>query len=452
MRSVLLLVAAMTASAADIYHVSGHGQSLCLGQGAAPGAISTTQPYSNKRLYLSGGTTSLIPLVEGLINWGGGYTETYASGMANEVTYLSTAHGFNVSVDQNDCLGGTPYSGLARGTVPYNNWLAALTAAPALAAAGGFNFHYAGGFVIHGEADALNNVSAAAYAGYLQTWQSNLEADANAALARTGTLPMLVSQMSSWTALNATQPLTCAWSTCNGTQARGVPLGQLDAARNNPGKIYFLGPKYQYPYADSQHLTDAGYLAFGELAGKAWKSILIDHRYWTGLVPRSISISGSTVTFRAWVPAGTLALDTSTLPDATYCQGVDTADPAACTAGGAFWVASGFEWWDDSGNARPWVTSVSITAADTVTISLSAPPTGGNQRLRYAFTGPAGSAKYPDATRQPHGNIRDTDAALGVTDGAHLYDWLATFDDPVGFSWSPPSSIGLFPLPAGFRR
>ena len=106
-------------------------------------------------------------------------------------------------------------------------------------------------------------------------------------------------------------------------------------------------------------------------------------------------------------------------------------------------MASGFEWWDSSGKGRPWIRSVKVTSEDTITIELSAAPSGKEQRLRYAFTGPGSgqhdALKYPGAAAtQPHGNVRDTDPTLGVTDQAHLYDWLATFDDPVGFSWEPP--------------
>jgi hypothetical protein len=138
------------------------------------------------------------------------------------------------------------------------------------------------------------------------------------------------------------------------------------------------------------------------------------------------------------------------LPEATYCDGVATSDPAICTSGGGFWIYRGFEWWDQSGAAKPYITNVSITGPDTVTITLSSAPTGSNQRLRHAFTG---SGKWGTASKgtAPHGNLRDSDPAVGYSSGEHLYNWLATFDDPVGFSWSPPAS-GLFPLPSPRKR
>ena len=145
----------------------------------------------------------------------------------------------------------------------------------------------------------------------------------------------------------------------------------------------------------------------------------------------------------------------TTLPDATYCDGVATSDPAACIGGGGFWVNKGFEWWDDS-VAKPFVSNVAVTASDTVTITLSADPAGhANQRLRHAFTGSgqwatsSGTLSGTNATA-PHGNIRDTDPAVGYSSGEHLYDWLATFDDPMGFNWAPPRRA-LFPLPSPRR-
>jgi len=444
-RLFLVILFVMPILAEDLHYISMHGQSLCLGTLGSP-RLSATQPYNNKRLISSG--AAVEPLTEGnTAATGFDNAESPASGMANQLTFLSSGLTWNSLIDNNDCIGGAAYSVLKKGTAPYTAWLTAMHAASTTVAGLGSTFSYKGAIVIHGETDFNNGVTAAAYAADLAEWRSNIASDVSAAYGPNAA-PMLVSQMSTWSAYNASQPLLCSYAACNGIQERGVPLGQLDAARNNNG-IYFLGPKYQYPYADSLHLTNQGYLQLGELAGKVWKSLLIDHVYWTGLVPRSITSSGATLTFQAWVPAGSLTIDTTTLADATYCQGVSTADPAACTSGGGVWVYKGFEFYDSSGTAKAYITGAAITASNTIAITLNKIPTGSNQRLRYAFTG---AGKFPGgAATAPHGNIRDSDTAVGVTSGARLYNWLATFDDPVGFSWAPPSR-GLFPLPSPRRQ
>jgi hypothetical protein len=448
----LILLAALPALAADMHHISMHGQSLCVGTLGSP-KISATQPNNNKRLISSG--AALEALTEGnTAATGFSNEESPASGMANNLTALA---GWNVLVERNDCAGGQAYSVLKKGGTggQYAAWLTALQAASATVAGAGFTYRYSGAITIHGETDYNNAVTGATYESYLQEWQSNIAADV-AATYGSNAAPMLVSQMATWGAYNAAQPLNCTYATCS-TQARGVPLGQLDAARDNPSKVYFLGPKYQYPYADSLHLTNQGYLQLGELAGKAWKKILVDGAYWTGLVPRSIMRSGATITLQLWVPAGSVTLDTTTLPDATYCLnpnfsgGAVTGTQATCVANGGVWIVNGFEYYDGSGVTRPYISSVSVTSADTITIMLSADPgANSNQRLRYAFTG---NTKFSVAgSTQAHGNIRDSDTAVGVTSGAHLYDWLATFDDPIGFTWAPPAPRrGLFPLPSPRR-
>jgi hypothetical protein len=461
MRALLLIaIAWMPATAADIHHISLHGQSLCLGFGEyAP--LELSQPFANKLLSLDGMTIS--PLIEDSGNVSGVnfWQETPMSPMANQLASMRA--GYAVLTEPWDCQGGIAYSGLKKGTTPYANWLNAMQHAPATVAAApyGLTYRYAGFTVYHGETDYNNRVSATTYAGYLAEWRSDLEADVHATTGTTDTIPMLVTQWNAWTYVGTTagggapvarQPIGCAYSgsPCDGTQTRSTPLGILDAARTYTGLIYFAGPTYATHYAhpsDNVHLDQHGYQVMGEYAGKAWKRILVDGQYWTGLVPRSISISGATVTLQLWVPSGAIVFDTTTLPEATYCDGVTTSDPAACTAGGGFWVNQGFEWWDSTGTSKPYISAVAITASDTVTLTLSSTPTGSNQRLRHAFTG-SGTWTGNKATAA-HGNIRDTDLTVGYGSGEHLYNWLATFDDPMGFSWDKPADSGPPGPPTG---
>ena len=87
----------------------------------------------------------------------------------------------------------------------------------------------------------------------------------------------------------------------------------------------------------------------------------------------------------------------------------------------------------------PWlrcarITHVEITAEDTVQITLSAEPTGANQRLRYAYTGQLGAPGGP--TTGPRGNLHDSDPEVTPVEEP-LYNWCVHFDKPI----SPPPSV-----------
>jgi hypothetical protein len=85
----------------------------------------------------------------------------------------------------------------------------------------------------------------------------------------------------------------------------------------------------------------------------------------------------------------------------------------------------GFEFTDDSG-APPAIDGVAITAEDTVEITLAAPPTGGNRRIRYAYT--FGGCGGPRTIAR--GNVRDSDATPSQA-GYELFNWSVHFDLPV---------------------
>lgn len=96
----------------------------------------------------------------------------------------------------------------------------------------------------------------------------------------------------------------------------------------------------------------------------------------------------------------------------------------------------------------PTISALPTVSGDTMTIVLSAPPSGfATERLRYAYT----ASGQVGTSGAPRGNIRDSDPTLGQRSGAHLYDWLFSFDDPLPFAWAPPAQ-GLFPQPSGFKR
>ncbi len=87
----------------------------------------------------------------------------------------------------------------------------------------------------------------------------------------------------------------------------------------------------------------------------------------------------------------------------------------------------GFEFAED-GAAPAVISQVALEGADTVKITLSKAPSGGNAKVRYAFTGTSG--QNAGATTGPRGNLRDSDPAVS-RHGYPLYNWAVHFELPV---------------------
>lgn len=375
----------------DLHHLLISGQSLSTGSGSA--VVSVEQPFTNVSFNTgvrAGGAnlTSFIPLVE---TWNGGEGETIASGAANLVsqleqdrgaahTILASAHG----------VGGQPYAALKKGTGPYANGLAQVTAGAALAAMSGEAHAVRAVAIIHGESDHLGGNLA--YAEDLLAWQSDYEADVQAITGQSLPVPMFLCQMSSWTMY--------------GSSVSRIPGEQLAAARARPDRIYVVGPKYMLPYVDGVHLTGEGSRWLGEYYAKAYRTVLIDGLPWRPLAPRSITRAGAVVTVEFDVPVPPLVLD-----------------EVLVTNPGNY----GFEFTDTSG-APPAIAAVALVGPTTVQLTLAAEPVGGNQRVRYAATGTPGVWGGP--TTGARGNLRDSDATVS-RHGYGLQNWAVHFDEPV---------------------
>jgi hypothetical protein len=400
-----------------IFEIIPVGQSLAKGNcqtgGNACGSpLSTVQYKSNQASSPTtegGGTpgTSFVALVAGALPG----DECPVVGLINQITFESAGQGWFGVANANDIVAGADYASLKKGTSAYNAMVTAHGNAPAAATSGSFAFGGAAAIqIVHGEQDfSVNNLSAAAYAADIAEWQANIQADV------TSSAPAFVSQMSSWwTGYGGVAPTTSF--AANGP--RGVPLGQLDAARANPGVIYFAGPKYQFLISVAPHYTIAAYLQMGERDGHAIKTVLLDGKYWTGVQPRSLTISGATITARYWVQVAPLVIDTTIVSD----RG----------------TGKGFEYWDDSGSP-PAISSVSVSG-DTVTITLASTPSGfTQQRLRYAYTAPGN----PQSGLGARGNLRDSDPAVGRLSGAPLYSWAAHSDDQLPFTQNFPTASNV---------
>lgn len=389
----------------DINHILSTGQSLSVGsQGTPP--LSTAQPYDNLMFSsgaIPGGTslTALVPLFEGRVDGGTNFDrETMSSGLANLVTKMAreellvgqppgkTSHDLLVSVHG---VGGTPYSGLKKGTAAFANGIAQTQAGFALAQSLGKSYVVRVVTNVHGESDHIQGNTS--YEQDLFEWQADYEADVKAITGQADPVPMLQTQMSSWTKYDSTTSL--------------IPQAQLDAHVASAGKIVLVGPKYHLAYvADGVHLSNEGYRHMGEDYAKVYRRIVLEGRPWEPLRPIQITRSGTLVTVKLAVPSPPLVLDETRVSNP-----------------GSF----GFEI-AQTGGPPPAITGVTITGPDTVQIALAAEPSGQNKRLRYAFTGTTGASAGP--TTGPRGNLRDSDATPS-RHGYALYNWCVHFDEPL---------------------
>lgn len=377
--------------AAQIHHLLISGQSLSTG--ATSPVVSDMQPFSNLSFNTgvrAGGVglTGFIPLVE---TWDGSQGETIASGLANLIAaQAQEAGGSYVMLASAHGVGGQPYSALKKGTGPYANGMAQVTAGLTIAGMLGQSYAVRGLTIVHGESDHLaNNLG---YTDDLLAWQSDYEADVAAITGVAGPLPMFLCQMSSVTAFG-------------GASSR-IPQAQLRAAAARPDRIFVVGPKYFLPYTDGVHLTGDGSRWLGEYYAKAYRKVLIEGERWLPVQPQTIAREGAVITIGFNVPAPPLVLDE-----------VLVGNP------GNF----GFEFYDASG-APPAITEVALVDDTTVRVTLASEPVGGNRRIRYAHTGVVGQPAGPmTGTR---GNLRDSD----MTPSQHgylLYNWAVHFDEPV---------------------
>jgi hypothetical protein len=379
-----------------VNHVLSTGQSLSVGAYGTP-ILSTTQPYKN--LMFEGGVLTnpdtpappfgaLSPLVEGPA------VETMSSALANLATKLAeerflaglpAPHDTHVLLLSAHGRSGTAYVGIKKGTQAYANGLAQATAGHALTADAGLSYVVRAVTSVHGESDDIaKNLG---YEANLVEWQHDYETDVSAITGQKLPIPMLHTQMSSWTALNT------------GLLTSPVAMAQLSAHVNNPGKIVLVAPKYFLPYvADGVHLTNEGYRWMGEYYAKAYARIVYQGQAWEPLRPLSATQSGTKIRVVYKVPAPPLVLDTAAVTDPGH---------------------NGFEYTDDSG-APAKITAVTLDGPDAVLLTFDKAPTGPNKRVRYAYTGTTLAKGGP--TTGPRGNLRDSDATPSRTMHA-LYNW-----------------------------
>ncbi|MDB4935865.1 MAG: Endo,4-beta-xylanase precursor [Labilithrix sp.] len=330
---------------------------------------------------LAGGTglTSFVPLVERSV-------ETMSTSFASSVTRLGGGpHDMLVSVH---AVGGAPYRMMKKGTAAYATSLAQVTAGANVGRARGLAYDVTAITSADGGGDHVDENPH--LADDLAEWQHDFETDIQAITGQTTRVPLFNTQYSSWTEYDPTSP---------------IPIAQLRAHVEQPGKVVVVGPRYPFLYGpDGVHLTNDGYRAMGEYYARAYHRVVVEHRTWEPLRPTKVMRTGAVITVQFLVPSPPLVLDTT-----------HAVDPGNM----------GFEYADDAASA-PTIASVALSGVDTVAITLSAEPSlvpgaNANRRIRYAYTGVLGA--HAGLQTGARGNLRDSDPTL--------YDWCVHFDEAV---------------------
>ena len=230
-------------------------------------------------------------------------------------------------------------------------------------------------------------------------WQSDYQTDIKAITGQTGTIPMFVAQSSAWTAPSY------------GDSWASSPFYALADSLSNPGRIILVTPEYFLPHnsADGVHLTPTAFHQLAEYFAKAYNKVILSGSAWSPLRPTTIALSGSVITVNFTGNVGNLVLDTTLVSDpGNY----------------------GFTYSDSTSSAS--ISSVALTSATTVQVTLNQAPTGSSQMLGYANNGTLGNFGGP--TTGPRGCLRDSDATPDLFSTTPLYNWC------VHFNYAIPSS------------
>ena len=442
----------------DINHVLSTGASDAVANGGAP-AITTTQPFTNVSFdtgVMTAGTcngdgckvfqtpSAFVPLVEGdkFFNYG---VETMSSGLANQASWFATqwfgavglpytSHDVLVSLHGRSgneywCLrrqtadlspgANVCYYASTLGYVPaFNEALMQVQSAKTLAAAAGKTYVVRAVTAIHGQGESDSNEQNFTflhstdgsgrrlmdYTDGLLDWQNDYEVEVRAITGQAEHIPLFISQFGSMT-----------------TASSVIPQRQLDAHTRSNGKVILVTPNYPFPhYSDCNHYTNHSQRWLGAYFAKAYQRVVVEGKKWEPTRPSSVQRVGNVITVKYVVPVPPLVLDTTRVS----ASGADFPVPPV----------NGFIYRDSTMSAS--ITTVAVTAPDTVTITLSNAPTGADRVLRYAYESQVPALRCPGPQSGARGNVRDSDPSVSYhVDAAGnpypLFNWSVAFEAQV---------------------
>lgn len=310
--------------------------------------------------------------------------ETISSRMAHRLLAgLDASYGVNVHIH---AIAGQLYTSLKKGTVPHSNLLKAVQRLVDIGAETGISILVPAVTIIHGEADHAD--SADVYAAKLVEWQADLDTDIKAITGQTQTVIVVTDQMSRYN--NATSR-----------------LGQLKAWIDNPTKFIQVGPKYHLPVVDEVHMTAISVARRGAEFGRAMRAVLITGSTYSPLYITTAVRTGASIVLTFAGNTGTLVFDTTIV---------------TAQADGHY----GIEWAQTGGTTRT-ISSVAITAANQITVTLSGSP--GSPTVQQIKIAQNGDASNTDGNAGPvigpRSNIRDSDTDTETVESVvyPLFKW-----------------------------
>jgi len=379
-------VASVATFANRILHLLSYGQSLSVGSLTTP---ANTAPHcANRLLTLQQGVmansqataiteSSVTPLRPLASVWREAPLVAMSISLQDsnwlpvDVALLSSAHG----------QGGQTIAQLERGSIFYANILTAVTYSKPYVESLGLQYSIPFLDWIQGEAD--RNLPAGEYTAQLSALRSHLDADIRAITGSSSPFPMLLDQISNFTAYNM------AWS--------NVPLEQLQIALDHPGLFYCAGPKYWLQtVSDGVHMTTESSQRLGCMHARAAASLLSGKpwlpTYCTGAVRK-----GKTVTLSFYTPVSPLVIDTT-----------NVSNPGNY----------GLRWIDDTASAS--ISSIAVHSNNTVTLTLNNEPTGNNPQIGIADYGVVSQPGGPFTGARS--NLRDSAPDIDIL-GTPYYNW-----------------------------
>ena len=333
-------------------------------------------------------TGSLGPIVPIHEMYAPGYVAGWALGNTAATAFASSmaASGYPVLVAAVG-LAGTPYAGLQKGTMIYENSLAVVREAVKREPGLWVDCIVA----MEGETDALNGTPQAVFEADMLAWEADYASDIAAITAQTRP-PLFLSQE------------TTTSSTPD------VGLAQV-ASSWADFDIRIVGPLYNFHFqTDGFHIDAPSHHRFGELAARAFKG-------WLGLGPSVNPALQAYSADRVGAPIGTgteatnLAVRDNEIQVNYYVpSGSIRWLPGAATHP----VNRGFLYINPDGTVDP-ITAVSILGPKNLILSLAhAPEAGGTLRYGWDTLGVQESGGQ--------GIVADTQWGLSTYDGSPLYD------------------------------
>ena len=281
------------------------------GTGVRCGLSNPGSPFATEAALVPSTLTGLTGIYESVDSTVTVLGETKGSGFLNRVNdalihYMLFAE-FGIGA-QCYAYNATYGPGIARGSQSYENIPIAVRQAIALASSAlNKTVVVRAATFTHGEQDGLIGTSTAQYEADILQLQQNLTSDLQAITGQSQLVALFLDQVSSWTA----SPYSAATSK--------IPQAQLNAALDNPDRIFLVCPKYFLTYySDGIHLLALSQEILGEYYAKAYLQTIIRGVPWKPVYPIAFASDGAspthiTITFN--VPVGPLVLDTTLVSD-----------------------------------------------------------------------------------------------------------------------------------------